>query len=137
MGRALALAQSALGRVREVSQRVAQILDPKRPRTTHGWRPALAMIGTLAAVTVGAVPYAPELISFQGRVQPVVTAGASGVSSIPITAASLRWAGEGTRPYVDPGRNSSALLGTGARRSTYASGLSTTGQDFGRTSLQR
>jgi len=115
MGKALALAQSALGRVREVSLRVAQILDPKRPQTTHGWRPALAMIGTLAVITVGAMPYAPELISFQGRVQPVVTAGASGVSSIPITAASLRWAGEGTRPYVDKGGNSSALLRTGAR----------------------
>jgi beta-lactamase regulating signal transducer with metallopeptidase domain len=101
MGRALALVQSALGRVREVSLRVAQILDPKRPQTTRGWRSALAMIGTLAVVTVGAVPYAPELISFEGKVQPVVTAGVSGVSSIPITAASLRWAGEGTRPYVD------------------------------------
>ena len=62
MGRALALAQNALGRVREVSQRVAQILDTKRPRTTRGWRPALAMIGTLAVITVSAVPYAPELI---------------------------------------------------------------------------
>jgi len=115
MGKALALAQSALGRVREISQRVAQILDPKRPQTTHGWRPALAMIAALAVVTMGAVPYAPELISFQGKVQPVATAGVSGVSSIPITAASLRWAGEGARPYVDTGRNSSALLGTGAR----------------------
>jgi beta-lactamase regulating signal transducer with metallopeptidase domain len=120
MGRALALAQNALGRVREVSQRVAQILDTKRTRTTRGWRPALAMIGTLAVVTVSAMPYAPELISFQGKVQPVVAAGASGVSSIPITAASLRWAGEGTRPYVDRGGRTSAPLrtGEGARRST-------------------
>jgi beta-lactamase regulating signal transducer with metallopeptidase domain len=149
MGRALALAQSALGRVREVSLRVAQILDPERPRTTRGWRPALAMIGTLAVVTVGAVPYAPELISFQGKVQPVVTAGASAVRSIPITAASLRWAGEGARPYVDTGETSSASLRTAARqsaspqwtgegpsaslrtgasRSTYVSGLSTAGK---------
>jgi len=117
MGRALALAQSALGRMREVSQRVAQILDTKRPRTTHGWRPALAMIGTLAVVTVGAMPYAPELISFQGKVQPVVTAGASGVSSIPITAASLRWAGEGTRPYVGTREDSSASLSRSVRQS--------------------
>jgi beta-lactamase regulating signal transducer with metallopeptidase domain len=117
VGRALALAQNALGRVREVSQRVAQILDTKRTRTTRGWRPALAMIATLAVVTVVAVPYAPELISVKSKVQPVVTAGASGVSSIPITAASLRWAGEGTRPYVDRGEASSASLRTGARRS--------------------
>jgi beta-lactamase regulating signal transducer with metallopeptidase domain len=117
MGRALALAQSALGRVREVSKRVAQILDSKRSRTTRGWRPALAMIGTLAVITVTAVPYAPELISFQAKVQPTVTAGASSVSSIPITAASLRWAGEGTRPYVDNGGNPSASLSTSARQS--------------------
>ena len=118
MGRALALAQSALGRVREVSQRVVQILDTNRARTTRGWRPALAMIGALAVITVGAVPYAPELISFQGKVQPMVTAGASGMSSIPITAASLRWAGEGTRPYVDKGGNTLASLRIGTRRST-------------------
>jgi beta-lactamase regulating signal transducer with metallopeptidase domain len=115
MGRALALAQSALGRVREVSLRVAQILDTKQPRTTRGWRPALAIIGTLSVITVGAMPYAPELVSFQGKVQPVATAGASVVSSVPITAASLRWAGEGTRPYVDKGDASSASLRTGAR----------------------
>jgi beta-lactamase regulating signal transducer with metallopeptidase domain len=121
--RALALAQSVLGRVRQVSQRVAQILDTKRPQTTRGWRPALVMIGTLAVITVSAVPYAPELISFQAKVQP---AGASGVSSIPITTASLRWAGEGTRPYVDNGGNTSASLRTSARQS---GALQWTGKD--------
>ncbi|MCU1311261.1 MAG: peptidase BlaR1 [Candidatus Angelobacter sp.] len=116
MGRALALAQSALGRVREVSQRVAQILATDRPQTTRGWRPALAMIGTLAVITVTAIPYAPELISFQGKVQPVVTAEGSGVSSVQIMPASLRWAGEGTRPYVDNDGNPSASLSTRARQ---------------------
>jgi beta-lactamase regulating signal transducer with metallopeptidase domain len=130
MGRALALAQSALGRVREVSQRVAQILDTKRPRTTRGWGPPLAMIGTLAVITVSAVPYAPELISFQRKVQPVVTAGASGASSIPITTASIRWAGEGTRPYVDNGGNTSASLRTSTRQS---GALQWTGEDARRS----
>ena len=54
MQRALALAQSALGRVREVSQRVKQILDKDRRPASDGWRPALAMIGILAMVTVAA-----------------------------------------------------------------------------------
>jgi beta-lactamase regulating signal transducer with metallopeptidase domain len=131
MGRALA--QNALGRVREVSLRVAQILDTNRARTNRGWRPALAMIGTLAVVTVGAVPYAPELISFQGKVQPVVMAGASGVGSVPITAASLRWAGEGTRPYVDKGDASSASLRTVARRSTVKrNGMETSSEHLAR-----
>jgi beta-lactamase regulating signal transducer with metallopeptidase domain len=85
MGRTLALAQSALGRVREVSQRVAQILDKKRTRTNHGWRPALAMIGTLTLITVAGMPYAPELISFETKTQPVLSA-ASESTSLPIKA---------------------------------------------------
>jgi beta-lactamase regulating signal transducer with metallopeptidase domain len=116
MGRTLALAQNALGRVREVSQRVAQILDPKRSRATHGWRPALAMIATLAVVTVSAVPYAPELISFQAKVQPTASAGGMGARSVQITPASLHWTGEDARP------------------STYVSGLSTAAETAARRS---
>jgi beta-lactamase regulating signal transducer with metallopeptidase domain len=86
MGRALALAQSALGRVKEVSQRIAQILDPGRERANRGWRPAMAMIGTLALVTVGAMPYAPELISFQNKTEPVFSAAADSVTSLPMKA---------------------------------------------------
>lgn len=122
MGRALALAQSALGRVREVSQRVAQILDTKRTRTGRGWRPALAIIGTLAVITVGAMPYAPELISFQKKTQPVFSAASAGAASLPTKATPIvfkqpvSWAGEDTRPYVSPGRLTS--LRASARRST-------------------
>jgi beta-lactamase regulating signal transducer with metallopeptidase domain len=86
MGRALALAQSALGRVKEVSHRIAQILDTKRERTNRGWRPALAMIGTLAVITVIGMPYAPELISFQNKTQTVFSATAESVASLPIKA---------------------------------------------------
>src|SRR5438067_576281 len=86
MGRALALAQTALGRVREVSHRVAQILDSKRERTNRGWRPALAMIGTLTAITVGGMPYAPQLISFQNKTQPEFSAASDSVTSLPIKA---------------------------------------------------
>jgi hypothetical protein len=86
MGSALALAQSALGRVKEVSQRVAQILDIKRERPNRGWRPALAMIGTLSVVTLMAMPYAPELISFQNKTLPVFSAASVNVTSPPIKA---------------------------------------------------
>jgi beta-lactamase regulating signal transducer with metallopeptidase domain len=118
MGRALALAQSALGRVREVSQRVAQILATDRPQTTRGWRPALAMIGTLAVITVSAVPYAPELISFQNKTEPVFSAASNNVNPLQIKETQVSWAGEGTRPYVDTGEASSASLRTGARKTT-------------------
>ena len=86
MGRALALAQSALGRVREVSLRVAQILDSKRAHTNRGWCPALAMISMLAVITVGAMPYVPELISFQSKTQPVFSAASEGADSLPVKA---------------------------------------------------
>jgi len=122
MGRALALAQSALGRIREVSERIAKILDTNRPRSTRGWRPALAIIGTLAVITVGAMPYAPELISFQNKTQPVFSAASEGAASLPIKATPIvfkqpaSWAGDGTRPYVSPGHSTS--LRAIARRST-------------------
>jgi beta-lactamase regulating signal transducer with metallopeptidase domain len=89
MGRAIALAQSALGRMKEVSQRIAQILDAKRERRNGGWRPTLAMIGTLSVVTLAAMPYAPELISFQNKTQPVFPATASSDSSLPIKASPV------------------------------------------------
>ncbi len=122
MGRALALAQSALGRVREVSERVAQILDTKRPRSTRSWRLALAMIGTLAVITVGVMPHAPELISFQNKTQPAFSAATEGAASLPIEATPVvfkqpvSWAGEGTRPHATTGRSTS--LRASARRST-------------------
>ena len=85
--RTLALAQSALGRMKEVSHRVTQILDAKRERANRGWRPALAMIVTLSVVTIGAMPYAPELICFQTKARPVVLSAASeGVTPLPIKA---------------------------------------------------
>ena len=86
MGRAIALAQSALGQVKEVSQRITQILDSKRERRNGGLKPALAMIGTLSVVTLTAMPYAPELISFQNKTQPVFSATAERVTSLPIKA---------------------------------------------------
>jgi beta-lactamase regulating signal transducer with metallopeptidase domain len=85
MGRTLALAQSALGRMKEVSNRIRQILDTKREHSKRSWRPALVMIGTLSVVTIGAMPYAPELISFQNKVQPVFSA-ASDATPLPVKA---------------------------------------------------
>ncbi|HEX3106156.1 MAG TPA: M56 family metallopeptidase [Terriglobales bacterium] len=86
VGRALALAQSALGRVKEISHRIAQILDTNRTRTTRGLRPALAMIGALSVVTLAAMPYAPELISFQNKTQPLFSAPGESAALLPIKA---------------------------------------------------
>jgi hypothetical protein len=64
--RPLALAQSALGRVRQTSLRLAQILDPARPRTKRAWTPALATMGTVLVLTVFLAQTSPEIVSFSG-----------------------------------------------------------------------
>lgn len=133
MTRALALAQSALGRMKEVSLRVAQILEPKRRTGSRSWRSALAMIATMAAIVVAATPYAPEVISFQENSQPRVSTTASNSAPIagmvvpvklPGTAAMRNKdrysrAGGGTRPYVGSARfskpNASHELSASAR----------------------
>jgi hypothetical protein len=122
MGRALALAQSALGRVREVSQRVAQILDTSRARSNRGWRPAIAMIGTLSIVTLGAMPYAPELISFQTRAEPIFLAAADGAGSVPLKVTPVSWTSESPSTSLGARARHSAAFrrtGEGARRRTF------------------
>ena len=73
--RALALAQSALGHMRQTSLRLAKILDPGRTRAKHGWRPALAATAAVATVVFVATPYVPEVISF--KTQPEAWVGPS------------------------------------------------------------
>jgi len=70
--RALVLAQGALGRMRQNALRIAQILDSGRSRRNAGWRTAVAPVAAIVAVAFTAVPYVPQLISFQ---QPVLSAG--------------------------------------------------------------
>jgi hypothetical protein len=62
--RAWALAQSALGRMRHASLRMLAILSPTRADGDRARAPAVVAIGTLAAVTLVLMPYAPELIVF-------------------------------------------------------------------------
>ncbi|MGA9040077.1 MAG: M56 family metallopeptidase [Terriglobales bacterium] len=68
MRRGLAMAQAAVSRVRQTSQRVAQILDANRPGATRIWKPALGMVAAFAMVCVGLLSRSPELVSFQDKV---------------------------------------------------------------------
>lgn len=63
------LAQSALGRACGMSLRLAQILDKNRSAARTSWRTAAALAGGLAVLTATAMPFAPELVSFQQRAQ--------------------------------------------------------------------
>jgi len=63
--RSLALAQAALGKVRQTSLRVAQILNQERSTSANrGWKAASLVAGFAIACTVG-LSKAPTLVAFQ------------------------------------------------------------------------
>jgi len=66
--RSLSMAQAALGKFRQMSTRVAQILDPNRPaRTGAVWLPAASLV-VIAAVGCSAwYSRSPKLIAFGGE----------------------------------------------------------------------
>jgi beta-lactamase regulating signal transducer with metallopeptidase domain len=67
--RGLAMAQAAVSRVRQTTQRVTQILDTNRPGATRVWKPALGMVAAFAMVCIGLSSRSPELVSFQDKDQ--------------------------------------------------------------------
>lgn len=62
--RQLALAQAAVGRMRQLTVRVAMILDPNRPRATHLWKPAIPVVIVVAGLCALPASFAPSLVSF-------------------------------------------------------------------------
>jgi beta-lactamase regulating signal transducer with metallopeptidase domain len=64
--RSVALAQAALGRIRQTSLRVAQILDVNRPASGgRAWKSAVPLVAGFAVVCVLSVSKAPKLVAFQ------------------------------------------------------------------------
>lgn len=63
--RSVALAQAALGKIRQTSLRVARILDVNRAQETgRAWKPAISLVAAFAVVCVVVVSRAPRLIAF-------------------------------------------------------------------------
>jgi beta-lactamase regulating signal transducer with metallopeptidase domain len=62
--RQLALAQAAVGRMRQLTVRVAMILDPNRPRATHLWKPAIPVVIVVAGLCALPASFTPSLVSF-------------------------------------------------------------------------
>ena len=88
--RSLALAQAALGRVRQTSLRVAQILDASQPRVTRpNWKPAMLLVAGFSIACASGISRAPRLVGFEDS-SPSSTqiAKASSVPSIPSTSSS-------------------------------------------------
>lgn len=63
--RALSLAQALVSRTRDMSLRVAQILDTKQPSRTGLWKPVLGLSAAILALVLGAAPFAPRLVAFE------------------------------------------------------------------------
>lgn len=63
--RTLTLAQALVSRMRDMSLRVAQILDRKRPNHTALWKPILGLSAGMLVLVFGAAPYAPRFVAFQ------------------------------------------------------------------------
>jgi beta-lactamase regulating signal transducer with metallopeptidase domain len=82
--RGLALAQTAVARVRHTSLRVAQILDANRPEGTHVWKPALGLVAAVLTVGLVSLPRTPRLVAFE----PIA-------SSAPVNSASAVALGDG------------------------------------------
>jgi beta-lactamase regulating signal transducer with metallopeptidase domain len=73
--RGLALAQAAVGRLRQTSLRVARILRGDRPATTrYGWAAAATAVAGFAIVCNVAVSKAPRLIAFESDQPQIVAA---------------------------------------------------------------
>ena len=67
--RSTALAQAAIGRIRQTSLRVAQILDVKRQRDAgRGWKSAVLLVAGFAVVCVLGISREPKLIAFSENV---------------------------------------------------------------------
>lgn len=96
MRRGLAMAQAAVSRVRQTTQRVAQILDKNRTGATRIWKPAVGMVAAFAIACVGLLSQSPELVSFHEK-GPVANLG-SAARSASLPAAELKLASAAPRP---------------------------------------
>jgi beta-lactamase regulating signal transducer with metallopeptidase domain len=62
--RGVALAQAAVGRMRQTSLRVLQILDARRPNAVHVWKPAPWVVAGFSVACLVSAAHAPRLVAF-------------------------------------------------------------------------
>lgn len=87
--RQLALAQAAVGRVRQLTTRVAMILDPNRPRATGLWKPAIPVVVVLTGLSAVPASMAPTFVHFADGTNKAAIASAKSehLSEIPKVSA--------------------------------------------------
>jgi beta-lactamase regulating signal transducer with metallopeptidase domain len=75
--RGVALAQAAVGRMRQTSLRILQILDARRPRAVRVWKPAPWVVGAFSVACLVSSARAPKLVAFGEPNAPPVRQSAS------------------------------------------------------------
>jgi beta-lactamase regulating signal transducer with metallopeptidase domain len=91
--RSMALAQAALGRIRQTSLRVAQILDGNRPAGGgRAWKSTVSLVAGFAVVCVLSVSRAPKLVAFSdsGTSSAASPSTATLLAAVPKTRAVFR-----------------------------------------------
>jgi beta-lactamase regulating signal transducer with metallopeptidase domain len=68
--RGIALAQAAVGRMRQTSLRVLQILDARRSKAVNIWKPAPWVIAGFSVVCLAGAEHAPRLVAFTDPAAP-------------------------------------------------------------------
>ncbi|HTU42043.1 MAG TPA: M56 family metallopeptidase [Candidatus Aquilonibacter sp.] len=122
--RSLALAQAVLGRMRQTSMRVAQILDPRHPRgAKHGWKTALSL--TTLVIVCGLVESSePHLIAFRDGEPSTRTIAAAQYDSPTITPVSFRTSDfNGAEPIASKPVSHSTRVHLLATKSIRANGI--------------
>jgi bla regulator protein blaR1 len=80
--RSVALAQAALGKIRQTSARIAQILNVNRPvEQAQSWRPAVSLVAGFAVVCATGISRTPSLVAFQDSAEQAQQAAAQNISS--------------------------------------------------------
>jgi beta-lactamase regulating signal transducer with metallopeptidase domain len=64
--RGIALAQAAVGRMRQTSQRILQILDVRRPQSVKVWQPGPWVVAGFSVMCLASAAHAPRLVAFVG-----------------------------------------------------------------------
>jgi beta-lactamase regulating signal transducer with metallopeptidase domain len=78
--RGMALAQAAVGRMRQTTQRVLQILDGHRPGGVRVWKPAPWVVGAFSVVCLVSSSHVPKLVAFGAANESQFSAAVSGRS---------------------------------------------------------
>jgi beta-lactamase regulating signal transducer with metallopeptidase domain len=105
--RQIALAQAAVDRMRQLSLRVARILDGNRPRSTRLWKPAIPMVAVVALLCAISTSNTPDLVSLRDDQPAVASRSASaqdlsGASIDPfVSGGPQAIAGKSVAPFVN------------------------------------